>query len=71
MSIRLTPQQQTALDQQGSTLPRVIDPRTDTTYILVPEVEYEAMRELLEERRQEVIHAVALGNAAARMDEAP
>jgi hypothetical protein len=72
MSIELTPEQQQALDNQGRSAQRVIDPRTDTAYILVPEVEYEAMRELLEdERREQVIHAVALRNAASRLDEAP
>ncbi len=71
MSIQLTPQQQ-ALDAQEDSPLRVIDPRTSTTYILVPEVDYEAVRELLEdERRQQAIHAVALRNAAGRMDEAP
>lgn len=72
MSIQLTPQQQKALDTQEDDPPRVIDPRTNTTYILVPEVDYEAVRELLEdERRQQVIHAIALRNAAGRMDEVP
>ncbi len=72
MSIQLTPQQQQALDTQTGGPPRVIDPRTNTTYILVPEMDYEAVRELLEdERRQQAIHAVALRNAAGRMNEAP
>lgn len=72
MSIELTPEQQQALDNQGRSPQRVIDPRTDTAYILVPDVEYEAMRELLEDaRREQVIHAVALSNAASRLDEAP
>ena len=71
MNIQLTLEQQRALDNPGSSLPRVIDPRTDTAFILVPEMEYEAIRELLEdERRMQVVHAVALRNAAARMDEA-
>jgi hypothetical protein len=72
MSIELTPQQQQALDTQESAPPRIVDPRTHTTYVLVPEVDYEAIRELLEdERRQQATHAVALRNAAGRMDEAP
>jgi hypothetical protein len=72
MSIELTLQQQQALDTQKDSPPRVIDPRTNITYILVPEVDYEAIRELLEdERRQQAIHEVALRNAAGRMDEAP
>ena len=72
MSIQLTPQQQQALDAQEDSPLRVIDPRTNTTYILVPEVDYETVRELLEdERRQQAIHAAALRNAAGRMDEVP
>jgi len=72
MSIQLTPQQQQALDTQGDTPPRVIDPRTNTSYILVREVDYESIRELLEdERRQQAIHAVALRNAAGRIDDTP
>jgi len=72
MNIQRTPQQQQALDTQEDSPPRVIDPRTNTTYILIPEVDYEAIRELLEdERRQQAIHAVALRNAAGRMNEAP
>ena len=72
MNIELTPQQQQVLDTQEDGPPRVIDPRTHTTYVLVPEVDYEAIQELLEdERRQQAIHAGALRNAAGRMDEAP
>jgi hypothetical protein len=72
MSIELTPQQQQALDTKEESPPRVIDPRTNTTYILVPEVDYESIRELLqEERRQQAIHAVALRNAAGRIDDNP
>jgi hypothetical protein len=72
MDIQLTPQQQQALDTQEDRPPRVIDPRTNTAYILVPEVDYEAIRELLEdERRQQAIHAVALRNAAGRMNDVP
>jgi hypothetical protein len=72
MSIRLTPQQQEALDTQEDGPPRVVDPRSNTTYILVREVDYEAFRELLEEeRRQKAIHEVALRNAAGRLNETP
>ena len=72
MSIELTPQQQQALDTQKEESPRVIDPRTKTVYVLVPEVDYETIRELLaEERRQQAIRKVALRNAAGRTDEAP
>ena len=72
MSIQLTPQQQRALDIQEDGPPRVIDPRTNTTYILVREMDYEAAQELLDdERRQQAIHAVALRNAAVRVNEVP
>ena len=73
MNIQLTPQQQHALDVQGNEpLPRVIDPRTNIAYVLVPEADYDAVREVLEdERRQRAIRAVALRNAAGRMDDTP
>jgi hypothetical protein len=72
MSIQLTPQQQKALDTQKDSPPRVVDPRTNTGYILVREADYESIRELLEdERRQQGIHAIAVRNAAGRMNEAP
>src|SRR5438105_1395904 len=66
MNICLTPQQQQQeLDSQGGNTPRVIDPRTNAAYVLIPEVDYETVRELLdEERRQQAIHAVGLQNAA-------
>ena len=72
MSVELTPEQQAALDDQGRHPRRLVDPRTRTAYILVPENEYEAMREFVEDQRREhAIHAVALRNAAARLDEVP
>jgi hypothetical protein len=72
MDIQLTPQQQQTLDTQAEGLPRVIDPRTNSAYILVPETDYETIRELLDdERRQQAIHAVALRNAMGRMNEEP
>ncbi len=40
MDIQLTPQQQQALDNQEYRPLRVIDPRTNTAYVLVPEVDY-------------------------------
>lgn len=72
MSIQLTPRQQQALDNQKDSPPRVVDPRTNTSYVLVREVDYDSVRELLEdERRQQIIHAVALRNAAGRIDDNP
>ncbi len=70
MSIQLTPQQQHALDSQEDCPPRVIDPRTNTSYILVREADYESIREILEdERRQQAIQAIALRNAAGRIEQ--
>ena len=70
MNIQLTPEQQHALDNRVEGPQRVVDPRTDTAYVLVREDEYEAMREMLaDEQRDRVIHAVALRNAAGRLDE--
>jgi len=72
MSIQLTPQQQQALDSEKDLPPRIVDPRTNTSYILMPAVDYESIRELLEdERRQQAVHAVALRNAAGRIDDIP
>lgn len=72
MDIQLTPQQQHALDTQAEKPSRVIDPRTNAAYILVPETDYATMRELLDdEHRQQAILAVALRNAMGRMNEEP
>jgi hypothetical protein len=72
MSIQLTPKQQQALDAHEESPPRVVDPRTNTSYILVPEVDYRLMQELVEdERRQQAIRAVALRNAAGRINDTP
>ena len=71
MGIQLTPQQQQALDTQETSLPRVIHPRTNTAYVLVREADYAAIQKLLEEELQQEIHAMALRNAAGRMNEVP
>jgi hypothetical protein len=70
MPIELTNQQQLSLDANGHDHPRVIDPRTRECYVLVPEVEYEEIREAIEEdRRQRAIRAAGLRNAIGRMGE--
>lgn len=70
MTIQLTEQQQQALDAERTVPARVLDPRTNAAYFLVPEKEYAALREALEEeRRQQIIHAIGLRNAAGRMEE--
>ena len=72
MTIELTPEQQEAMDQHGRGPQRVVNPRTRAAYVLVPEDEYAEMRELLEdERREQAVHAMALRNAADRLDEIP
>lgn len=71
MSIRLTEQQQRALDSTDAQPPQVVDPRTNEEYVLIPLTEYEAVREIVEdERRQRAIRAVALQNAGRRLNEA-
>lgn len=72
MSIELTREQQDALDHEGRSPQRVVDPRTHTAYVLVPENEYAILRALLEdEKREQAIHAVGLGNAGNRLNELP
>lgn len=72
MSMALTSDQQQALDKAEDSPQRMVDPRTGTAYVLVPEVEYEAIRTLVEDdRRERAIHSVALRNASRRLDETP
>lgn len=72
MAIRLTEQQQRALDSTDAQPPEVVDPRTNAAYVLIPLTEYEAVREIVEdERRQRAIRAVGLQNAGRRVGEAP
>jgi hypothetical protein len=71
MSIELTAAQQQALDKEGPAV-RVVDPRTNAGYVLVPADEFESVREVLEDdRRQRAIRRVALRNAAGRVGEEP
>ncbi len=70
MTIQLTEQQQEVLDSSGAAPPQVVDPRTNSAYVLVPADEYETIREIIEdERRQAAIRAVALKSLARRMNE--
>jgi hypothetical protein len=72
MSIELTAQQQQALDSERDEFPRLVDPRSNAVYVLVPEGEYETVREVLDdERHRQAIRAVALRNAVGRMDDCP
>jgi hypothetical protein len=72
VTIQLTEEQQQAIDSAGATPPKVVDPRTSAAYVLIPEDDYETVREILgEEQRQRAIRKVALRNAAGRIEEAP
>lgn len=67
MAIRLTEQQQRALDSTDAQPPQVVDPRTNAADVLIPLTEYDAVREIVEdERQQRAIRAVALRNASRR-----
>jgi hypothetical protein len=70
MTIQLTPQQQADLDRAAEELVRVVDPRTNAAYVLVPADDFESVREALEdERLQLAVRAVALRNAVGRAGE--
>ena len=70
VTIQLTEQQQRALDSSEGTPPKVIDPRTNTVYVLIPTTEYEMIREILEdERSRAATRATALRNAVGRINE--
>jgi hypothetical protein len=72
MPIELTEEQQRSLDAAEEVPAQVIDPRTRVAYVLIPAREYEAVREILEdERQQRAIRKVAKRNAVGRMDEEP
>ena len=72
MPIELTEQQKQAIDALTEAPPRVVDPRTSATYVLIPASDYEALREAMEdERQQSLIRTIGLRNAARRMDELP
>jgi hypothetical protein len=72
MTIQFTPQQQSALDAEKGSLPRIVDPRTNVAYVLIPESDFAAVQDILaDDKRQQAIHAVALRNAVGRMNEAP
>ncbi len=68
----LTEQQQQTLDSPEEEPPRVIDPRTNTTDVLVRLEDYESIRTLLEEEKQQkAIRSVGLRNAVGRMNDEP
>ena len=72
MPIELTEQQQQSLDAAEELPPKVVDPRTRAAYVLIPAREYEVVREILEdERQQRTIRKVAVRNAIGRMEGEP
>ena len=71
MNIELTEGQQRTLDAEGEAV-RVVDPRTNAGYVLVPADEFASVREAVEDdRRQRAIRRVAVRNAAARAGDEP
>jgi hypothetical protein len=72
MIIQLSEPLQRALDTQPEEPLRVVDPRTNVTYVLLRAEEFETIREILEdERQQKKIRASGLRNAVGRMNEDP
>jgi len=72
MELQLTEPQQHALDASGNSPAQIIDPRTNTAYVLIPAVEYETVKEIIEdEQRQRAIRKTALTNAMGRMEDRP
>jgi hypothetical protein len=70
MTIRLTEQQQRALDSTDSAPPQVVDPRSNAAYVLIRADDYEAVREIIDdERRQKAIRTTALKNVASMLAE--
>lgn len=68
MAIRLTEEQQETLDSIEAHPLQVVDPRTNAEYVLIPAREYEAVREIVEdERQQRGIRAVAFRTVARRL----
>ena len=64
MTIELTTHQQRLLDAIHDQPAQIVDPRTQTTYLLVRTDEYELIRNLLEEEKiQRAINRIALRNA--------
>lgn len=72
MPIELSEQQHRALESESDQPPRVVDPQTNNIYVLVPLADYETVREILEdERQQRALHEMGLRNALGRMYDEP
>ena len=53
MTIQLTEEQQRAVDSEGAPFTQVVDPRTRAAYVLIPVDDYETVREILLDERQQ------------------
>lgn len=72
MPIELSEQQHRVLASEPDSPTRVIDPQTNSTYVLVPLADYETVREILEdEQQQRALHEMGLRNALGRMYDEP
>ena len=72
MSLELSEPLQRALDSRPNEPLRIVDPRTQKTYVLISAEEYQSVFAVLEEEKQRrAIHAAALRNAAGRMQDDP
>ena len=72
MTLTMTAEQQQAINTKPGQRTRLLDPLTNSMYVLVPEAEFEAIEEIVEdELRQRTIHAIGLKNAIRRMSEEP
>jgi hypothetical protein len=73
MSLELSEPQQSALDAQPDEPVRIVDPRTQQTYVLLRADLYERLKEKVEGEQEETvrsaIHRAALRNAVGRMGE--
>jgi hypothetical protein len=72
MVIELTERQQQELDSQRGTRARVIDPRTNLEYLLIPLEDVSEIEELIrDDADQRAIRRVGLRNAAGRAGDEP
>ena len=70
MSLEFTLQQQQELDLRTEQPPHIVDPRTQSDYVLIPVADFNRVREMLEEdRTRQAIARAAMRNAVARIDE--
>jgi len=72
MTLQLTDQQIDEITTAGTGMARVHDPRSKRDYVLVPQDEYDRLRELLDDDlEQEAIRKMALRGAVLREQSEP